>query len=188
MRKRLLIVPFITMISIHLAAQKNKISFHSINSVSFLIGESATDWSFQTVNGIAYKNLFSGIGAGVDYYHYNSCPLFFDQRIFFGKGKNLFAYGDLGYNFNNKNNKPGKEIGFYSSYHFTGSVYAGIGFGYKQHFAGKSFLNFSAGFSYKQISNRVNVINECFVGPCTVDYNTYQYDNGRAVLQAGIDF
>ena len=186
--RKLVFIVLVTITGIDLKAQKNNIAFHSINSVSFFMGESETSWGFQTVNGIAYKNLFSGIGVGADYYHYNSYPLFFDQRIYFGRNSNLFAYGDLGYNLNNKKNKPGKEVGYYSSYHFRGGVYTGCGLGYKHLLTGKSFITLSAGFSYKQANNKVRIIEECLTATCPVDYQNYQYDNGRVDVRAGIDF
>lgn len=184
---------FLLVVSIALCgkAQNKKIKFHSINSFGFVIGEHGNDIMLQTVNGVTYKNFYSGIGFGIDYYDYNSYPLFFDQRIYFGKKNKAFVYGDLGYNFNAKN-KPGKEIYYYNSYHFSGSVYTDIGIGYKMKFSKKSSLMLSAGFSYKEISDKVAIVIPTMVPcpstGCPVDYQTYKYGNGRVVLKAGVDF
>jgi len=164
-------------------AQDKQIKFRSINSVGLLIGESGTDMILQTVNGIACKNYFSGIGFGVDYYHFNSYPLFFDQQICFGKKKSAFIYGDLGYNFNAKN-KPGKEIYYYKTYHFTGGVFTGLGIGCKIKFAKSNSFLLSIGYSYKELNLKIGAI-----GPADgIDYSNYKYSNGRIVLKAGIDF
>ena len=40
---------------------------------------------------------------------------------------------------------PGKEVYYYTSYHFTGGVYTDIGIGYQMKFAGKSSFIISAG-------------------------------------------
>jgi len=187
MRKIFLILLF-TAAEMCVYAQKRKITFRSINAVEYLIGQNADGWGFQSVNGIAWKNYFTGIGMGTDYYPYNSYPIFFDQRIYIGKKRSLFGYGNLGYNFNDKKNKPGKEIYYYSSYHFRGGVYTDIGIGMRIPLKKNNFITFSGGFSYKEIYIKTTSINECLVAPCTVDYNNYQYANGRVTLKAGIDF
>jgi len=168
--------------------QDKQIKFRSITSAGLLIGESGTDMMLQTVNGIACKNYFSGIGFGTDYYHFNSYPLFFDQRVYFGKNNKVFVYGDLGYNFSAKN-KPGKEIYYYTSYHFNGGVYTDLGFGYRMKIKGKLFFTLSTGFTYKEINDKVGTSTLCLTPePCPVDYSTYKYGNGRVVLKAGVDF
>jgi hypothetical protein len=167
----------------NLKAQDKKIKFHSINLAGFLIGERRTEIVLQSVNGIAYKNLYSGLGVGADYYNYNSYPLFFDQRIFFGKKNNAFVYGDLGYNISGKN-KPGKEIYYYNSYHFQGGVYTGVGIGLQVKFNRRSSILFSAGFSYKKLSDKIGT-----AGPADgVDYSVYNYGYGRIEIKTGIDF
>ena len=164
-------------------AQSRKIQFHSINSVGFVIGESGTDMMLQSVNGFAYKNFYSGIGFAKDDYNYNSYPLFFDQRIYFGKATNAFAYGDLGFNLNGKN-KPGKEIYYYTSYHFSGGVFTDFGIGYKMAFIKKSSLLLSIGYSYKELNDKIETI-----GPADgKNYSNYKYGNGRIVLKAGVGF
>jgi hypothetical protein len=169
------------------SAQKGRLKFHSINAVGVSNGEKGGHLLLQTVNGLAFKNWYSGIGVGADYYQYKSYPLFIDGRRYFGKNDNGFAYADLGYNLSGKN-KPGKEVYYYSFYHFSGGIYTDIGIGYKIKLARNAALLFSTGYSYKEINNKVGVINECLVAPCPVDYSNYKYANGRVVLKAGVDF
>jgi hypothetical protein len=169
------------------SAQKEKLKFHSINAIGLSDGQSGGYLLLQTVNGLAFKNWFSGIGFGIDYYHYKSYPLFVDARRYFGKNDKGFAYANLGYNFSGKN-KPGKEVYYYTSYHFSSGIYTDIEIGYKMKFTGKSSFVISTGYSYKEINNKVAVANECLVAPCFVDYSNYKYGNGRVVLKAGVDF
>ena len=173
----------ILVIGFSVKAQSKKIQFHSINSAGFIIGQSGTDMMLQSVNGFAYKNFYSGIGFAKDDYNYNSYPLFFDQRIYFSEKNKAFAYGDLGYNFSGKN-KPGKEIYYYTSYHFSGGVFTDFGIGYKMAFIKKSTLLLSIGYSYKELNDKIETI-----GPADgKDYSNYKYGNGRIVLKAGVVF
>ena len=173
----------VSLMGFSVKAQSRKIQFHSINSVGFVIGESGTDMMLQSVNGFAYKNFYSGIGFAKDDYNYNSYPLFFDQRIYFSEKNKAFAYGDLGYNFSGKN-KPGKEVYYYTSYHFSGSVFTDFGIGYKMAFIKKSSLLLSIGYSYKELNDKIETI-----GPADgKNYSNYKYGNGRIVLKAGVGF
>ena len=99
MCKKLLKVLIVSLICINATAQKNEIHFQSINSFGLIGGESKVSTAFQMVNGIRFSNWFSGIGIGVDNYLYQTLPLFFDARTYFGSEKKVFVYGDMGYNF-----------------------------------------------------------------------------------------
>ncbi|MEO5649909.1 MAG: hypothetical protein ABIR03_08305 [Ginsengibacter sp.] len=168
-------------------AQNIKPRFSSVNSIGFAIGESTPGLVSETINGIKFSNWFSGIGIGIDNYHYKTLPLFIDGRWFFGDDKSGFIYGDIGYNFPMKN-KPGKEIYYYDSYHFTGGVYTDIGIGFKTKFIKESSLLLSLGHSYKKLQTKIGV-NICpFIGPCYVDYSKYDFRFGRMILKAGLVF
>ena len=175
----------ILLTGLNVKAQGKKIKFHSINSAGFIIGQSGTDMMLQSVNGFAYKNFYSGIGFAKDDYNYNSYPLFFDQRIYFGKRMNAFAYGDLGYNFSGKN-EPGKEIGYYDTYHFKGGIYTDLGIGFKTKFIKSTSLLFSLGHSYKLLQSRVGIELLC-IG-CQPYFYYYKFGYGRIDLKAGVDF
>ncbi|MEP7251382.1 MAG: hypothetical protein ABI683_03355 [Ginsengibacter sp.] len=172
-------------------AQQSKFTFHSINTFGMAIGQSGTDPLFQTVNGLAYGEWFSGIGFGANYYRYNSYPLFLDTRRYFSETKKAFIYGNIGYNFSGKNT-PAKEI-IYSNYKFSGGVYTDFGIGYRKNFTTKSAFLITAGFSYNEVHNKVGLINpvlDCAVGAACplIDYSSYTYGCGTIVLKAGIAF
>jgi hypothetical protein len=167
------------------SAQKKKIEFHSINQFAMVGGESQMNTAFQTINGIIFSDWFSGIGIGIDNYRYKTLPLFMEGRWFFGDGKNGFIYGDIGYDFPMKN-KPGKEIHYYDSYHFTGGVYTDIGIGYKTPLYRKTSLLFSLGYSYKELQTKIGITPACV--ECQPYFYNYKYGYGRIVLKTGVEF
>ena len=171
------------LINISASAQKNTILFSSINQFAIVGGESNVNAAFQTVNGVKFSNWFSGIGIGVDNYRYRTLPLFFDGRWFFGDEKKGFVYGDIGYNFPMKD-KPGKEISYYSSYHFTGGIYTDIGIGFQVPLYKKSPMLFSLGFSNKKLKIRTGAINP-FNGYSSENYG---FSFNRIILKAGLVF
>jgi hypothetical protein len=188
MRKSLFFILIISfMISVSASAQKKKIQFHSINQFEMVGGESHVNTAFQTINGIKFSNWFSGIGIGIDNYRYKTLPLFIEGRWFFGDDKNGFIYGDIGYNFPMKD-KPGKEINYYSSYHFTGGIYTDLGIGYQVCLYKKSSLLFSLGYSSKELKTKVGSAYQCLVAPCPVDYSVYEFSFNRMILKAGLVF
>jgi hypothetical protein len=170
------------------SAQKKKTHFQSVNTFELINGEKGFDIGYQTVNGIRFSNWFSGIGVGVDNYHYNTLPLFADGRWFFGNDKKGFVYGDLGYNFPLKN-KPGKEVDYYTyydSYNFSGGIYTGFGIGFITKLFNQSSLLLSVGHSYKQLKSKIGISPAC--EECTPYYYDYKYSYGRIILKAGIEF
>jgi len=167
--------------------QKKNLRFQSFNMAGIVGGAKEVGYSYQSVNGIKFSNWFSGIGIGVDDYRYKTLPLFIDGRWFFGDNNKAFLYGDIGYNFAMKN-KPGKEIYYYSSYDFSGGIYTDFGIGLQFPLTKFSSLAFSLGHTYKELQNKVSVVNPCFVGPCPVDYSKYNYELGRMILKAGFVF
>lgn len=174
-------------ISISASAQKNKIRFHSINTVGLISGESSSDIGFQTINGIHFSNCFTGIGIGIDKYKYKTLPLFADGMKFLGIEKKAFLYGDIGYNFP-VNDKPGKEYSYYNNYHFTGGIYTGVGIGYQSPVSKKTAVIFSFGYSYKQLNSKTSVTTiSPFMGPDD-NYSNYKFTYSTVILKAGFVF
>ncbi|MEP6596610.1 MAG: hypothetical protein ABJA71_11725 [Ginsengibacter sp.] len=171
------------LISLPVFAQE-KVRFNSISMVGLAAGETGNSALIQTMNGISFKNWFAGIGLGIDYYKNKTIPLFLDLRVPIAK-TNFFVFLDPGYNFPSKN-KPDEKVSFYNTYHFFGGFYSELGIGYKMKIARKSCLLFSSGFSYKELNIKTGVGNPCLVGPCPVDYSTYEYSYSRILLKAGV--
>jgi hypothetical protein len=188
MTKKLISILLISFVIVSpLSAQKKKARFQSVNQFAMIGGENHTGTAFQTINGIKFSNWFSGIGIGIDNYRYKTLPLFFDGRWYFGEDKKGFVYGDIGHNFPLKD-KPGKEIYYNDSYHFTGGIYTDIGIGYQVHLYKKSFLLFSLGYSWKKLEYKTGVVTCPLIGPCFVDYSKYNFNFNRMILKAGLGF
>ena len=104
----------------------------------------------QTVQGIRYGKWFAGIGAGLDYYHMRTIPLFLDiRREFFNKKNAPFLYADGGYNFAWARDRDKSE---WSNISFDGGLFYDVGLGYRIGTASKQngFL-ISAGYSFKYL-------------------------------------
>lgn len=184
--KLVLFLIFFISVNFLSSAQKNINRFQSINSIGLVVGESEPSTAFQTVNGIHFSNWFSGIGIGIDNYKYKKLPLFFDIRRYFGPEKRGFVYGDIGHGFPMKN-KPGKEI-YYNTYHFNGGIYTDVGIGYQFPLYKKSSFLISMGYSYKKLQSKIGETTCPFMGPCFVDYSTYDFSYSRIILKAGFVF
>lgn len=156
-------------------------------TTAFVGGENGKSAAYQAVNGIQFSNWFSGIGLAIDNYRYKSLPLFVDGRRFFGRQKNTFIYGNLGYNFAMKN-APEKDIYYYGTYHFSGGVYTDLGIGYRFYLGKHSSLLFSLGNSLKKMQMKTEAPNQCLTGPCPVNYRVYQFNFNRLILQGGLIF
>ena len=169
--------------SLHVFAQE-KIKFNSINMGGLIIGANGNSAVIQTLNGVTYKNLFTGIGVGIDYYKNRTIPLFFDLRTSIPK-TNFFVFADPGYNFPS-NNRPDDKVSYFTTYDFSGGFYSELGLGYKVRLSKRSALLFSSGFSYKELNNKTGIVTQCLIPPCPVDYTTYKYTYSRIALKAGV--
>lgn len=163
------------------AAQPSaKWALRSLNQVGLLQGEGKAAVDLQTVNGLQRRNLFIGVGAGLDYYRYRSVPLFLQAMKYFGKSNNqFFLYANAGAHFVWKNKED-----IYERYH--PGFYGGAGIGYKAGFRnGMGFL-LNAGYSYKRVNNEADVIISCPInGPCYPYTSRYHYDLNRLIIQIG---
>lgn len=132
-------------------AQKKKspVKFSSINSVGLITGQSQSVFTVQTINGVKYKNWFSGLGVSLDNYGYRSIPVFADVRRMFGKKKlQPFVYGDAGINFPYYSTALPKSNS-YSANKLYNTFYGETGIGISKSISkGINFI-LSAGYSYK---------------------------------------
>lgn len=169
------------LISFIVPAQKLK--FNSVIMGGVSIGQSGSYGLVQIINGVNYKNWFTGIGVGIDYYKNESIPLFADIKVFIPK-TNLFIFADPGYNFPYKN-KADERTPFYNSYRLKGGFYSELGVGYKINLTRKTGLLFTAGYSYKKLNDKVST---CPDSTCLANYRKYEYEYRRIQLKAGFTF
>ena len=151
--KSLLIIPFATLLILVNEVKAQKINFGSINQMGLLSGSRGEALSIQTINGIKKDKWFAGVGAGLDFYSERTFPLFLDIRSDLTHKKNTpFAYADAGINFLWLNFVEKEQKQFPSS---SPGLFYDLGIGIK--LSGKNRRGFlvSAGYSYKQVKEKV---------------------------------
>lgn len=79
--KKGLIILFLLTMAVEINAQQ-KPRFSTQNSVGLLFGGSDNAPQVQTVNGIAYRNWFAGIGTGIDWYFSGAYRFFYQGTVF----------------------------------------------------------------------------------------------------------
>ncbi|MEO7801596.1 MAG: hypothetical protein ABIR81_06340 [Ginsengibacter sp.] len=165
-------------------AQQKSIKYHSINSGGLIVGAKENSVLFQTINGISLNTFYVGLGIGLDYYNYNTVPLFADVRKTFGNLNAGFVYGDVGLNLPHKN-KPGVDFGYVTSYDFKKGLYSDVGVGYKTKLIKKSFIVFTIGYSYKSLKG--NAENKS-CPDCQGDVYHYDFGYHRILFKTGMEF
>lgn len=137
------------MLALSAQAQNTKPKFNSLLQVGLVEGQRGPAMTLQTINGVRYQTWSLGAGAGLDYYHTRSIPLFLDIRKNILKtDKTPFIYLDAGYNF------PWltEENKLYSSAEAEGGLYYDAGIGYAVPVLKNNALFFTVGYSSKRIS------------------------------------
>lgn len=183
--KILLIIVCLTLVLLA-QAQKKRIQFQSMVQVGLLEGEVGSALQLQTINGIKYKTLSAGIGAGLDYYHTRSIPLFLDIRKAFGSNKKApFIYVSGGYNF------PWlrKAEKLWLVANTKEGMYYDAGVGYQLPVLKGSALFFSAGYSVKKFSttNFDGVVIAIYPSP-PLTYYENRYSLPRISVKTGLRF
>jgi hypothetical protein len=131
--------------------------FQSVNTVGWLHGKANNALQLQTVNGFRRNNWFVGIGTGVDNYQLRSIPLFLDARKDWGRSRDkFFLYADAGINWYWK--RDGDPKSFYVDNTFSKGFYGETGAGYKCSLNRQIALVFSAGYSYKQLTEKGSIL------------------------------
>jgi hypothetical protein len=172
------------------AQQKSPVKrwqFHSINAVGLLEGQAGSAFQLQSINGVQYESWIAAVGLGLDFYRYRTIPLHIDLRKEFGKANNkFFVYADAGINFYWQRDKDAKQ--FYYNDKFKNGLYSEVGAGYKIKISQESSVLFSAGFSYKKITEQGNSYwyNPGYQGPAYT-LEKINYNLTRLVLKAAIE-
>ncbi len=168
-------------------AQKGSVHFSSTTSIGIATGESESALMVESINGIKFSKWFTGVGVGLDYYQYKSLPLFVNGRRYFDKQGKSFVYGNAGYNLPLKN-KPKRELGFFTDYHFSGGIIAGGGVGYSFPLNNKTSIIFSIGYSYKELELHSTTEICGIIPPCWEEHSKYELNYGRIEMKVGVGF
>ena len=170
--------------AINAPAQQSKVTYQPLVQAGLLEGERGSAVQLQSVQGVRYKTWSAGVGAGLDYYHTRSIPLFLDVRKRFGKKEgSAFVYADGGYNF------PWLTTTDKLSFnHSKGGLYYDAGIGYELAAKKKSRLFFSAGYTLKKFETMYDYIICPSIAPCVTQTNSYAYSLRRLSIKAGLSF
>jgi hypothetical protein len=167
--------------------QKGEIA--AIASVGLIAGESTAKPLFQLSGGLAVDRWYAGIGFGLDRYRFSSMPLFADWRMSLGKRQLAFLYGNAGYNFpTRRDNKKDDNNFFKTTDRFYGGFYMDAGVGYRIRLSPLHRLLLSAGYSRKELNNKVGYTYICWDGPCPEEIYNYHYKLGRIMAKISWEF
>jgi hypothetical protein len=178
---------FLLFVSVFAFAQNGRYNFQTTIQGGMLEGEGGGAFQLQTINGFQHKTWFAGIGAGLDYYHVRSIPVFLNVRkALLNNEKTPFLYLNGGYHFPWL--KEGDKL-----WHITetsGGFYYDAGIGYQLPVMKKSSLFFTAGFSQKNYSQKGTdgVWIAIWPWPGPQQTRLYEYNLRRLSIQSGIRF
>lgn len=179
-----------TAIAKYVAAQElpSHVSHHftSINQAGLLTGSAGQAANIQTINGLTWSKWFAGVGTGIDYYGTRSIPLFVDlRRNFNTKAKGVFVYADGGINF------PWISDGQKMTRGYTATSSAGVylegGAGLKFRMKSNNAFLLSAGFSYKEVKDKTELMSIWIWPTPDKTYETYKYHYRRIVVKLALE-
>ena len=174
---------------LEILSQENstRLHLHTIVSVGMARGESTVKPLVQIESGIFRQRWFGGAGIGIDLYNLKSIPLFLAGRLHLGKRRQLFVYGNGGYNFP-VGNKSNFVDAWQSTNRFYGGFYMDAGLGYRVRVNSLHHIIVSAGFSEKNVVNKVRYKYFFPGSPSQEIIDKYDYKMRRVVARLSWDF
>ncbi|HVF80573.1 MAG TPA: hypothetical protein VM884_01490 [Flavisolibacter sp.] len=187
MRIKLILCALAFCTSLHLLAQTGRVKFHSSVAAGLSAGEGQPGFQVQAVNGIGYKTWSAGIGAGIDYYHTRTVPVFADLRKTLSNGsKPAFIYASGGYNFPWL--READKTGFGNN-DTKGGLYLDGGIGFSVPVLKSRQLFFSAGWSMKKFTKTINTMPFLSIWPPPKEaWRDYDYTVTTVSLKTGLRF
>jgi hypothetical protein len=162
-----------------------------IPEAGIMLGSTTLDRDFRLNTGVEKKGLLLGLGAAVDYYRFESYPVYFQARKTFEFRKvNLFVMSSWGYNI-----KSGSvaEFSWWGgrtiTKQYSGGVYGEIGGGNIIRIRKKERLQLSASWVMKAVeeSFQSEIWNPVNQSPRTIT-NLNRYTMNRTALRVGWKF
>lgn len=169
---------------------QQKPRFSTQNTVGLLIGGSDNAPQLQTVNGVAYHNWYTGIGAGIDWYYQRSIPVFLSVNRYFTTSPRRQVFLSSGAGVNYAWGKPdyftngwGYETQFRPGFFWT----AGLGY---QIAIGKQndHLLIHLGYNNKSHTQETTTPLVCFTAPCPVSKESRKYSFNALSFRVGWGF
>jgi hypothetical protein len=153
MKKNALVIVCLSCgISFYAVGQVQSRDFRSFNTVQQLYGQSTVSVAAHSVNGCQFNRFFAGVGTGVDFYYFNTVPLFAEFRYSLSPtGKTLQVYANAGTHipFGNHNRRVSQKPG-----NFSPGILLGAGIDYLVPVKSNAFIA-GIGYSKKQVAQEV---------------------------------
>jgi hypothetical protein len=134
---------------------KTKPQFQLSAGVRFLAGEWEPSAQLQLASGLKMNNWFVGIGGGVDDYRFRTVPIFFTTRRHNLFSTSLFVYADAGVSLPWNRELMNDEGIFSEQVKFYTGFYSETGIGYRLPSKKRLAVQFSAGYSFRAIKEKV---------------------------------
>ncbi len=167
----------------------NLVAFQSVNLIGLIEGGNGSAFQLQSINGVKINTWFAGVGVGIDYYRYRTIPFFLDLRKDLQKkARTAFLFGDIGSSLPWV--KKDENIYWMETNDYKNGLFYELGFGYKVIVHHRDAFLISAGYSFKQLTEKRFGITSCpLTGPCQEGLiDTYSYDLKRLSLKLGWSF
>ena len=185
MRSHIFLLIFHFGLTLFATAQKKNIQYSGNISAGVLSGQSSAALQLQLVQGVQYKTWSAGIGAGLDYYHTRSVPLFLQLRKTIKVNPETpFVYLNGG--FNVPWVQAEKEF-FATGY--TRGFYGEGGIGYEVPVLKKHRLFFSGGWQVKTYTATMNTMPWLSSWPPPSHaFRDFDYTLNTLAVKAGLRF
>lgn len=164
------------------------LQFHSTEWLGLSTGQAGGAIILKTVNGVAWRSWFAGLGASVDYYRFRSVPLFVSvsRDIALGRKDGLYLYAEGGTNAPWYTRPGTGENNAIISSTFHGGAYWGGGIGYLWKLGNQTrqAIVISAGYAEKKLSENQVTASTC----APLDCNMARYEYLNRMFQFMIGF
>ncbi len=169
------------------AHSQSKLTYTAGVEASILKGSSDKSNAVLFTNGLLYKNIMFGAGAGVDNYFYRSVPLFLDVRKQFGKARvQPFINASAGINFSHLTSEQKQSYAAYNNPDYKNGFYLKTSVGISVKVDNHIKIQVNGGYNYK--TTKVTFDSYSYNPEPTLDKSTDIYRMNRWAFGAGLWF
>lgn len=166
-----------------------KVQYSGMYEVGMLIGKAYTKVNPQIIQGISFKNYFTGIGVALDPYGFRTVPVFAQFRYSLHNDRSSpFAFASLGVSLPWNNDAiPEKFYNSDETWHkLKTGPYSEIGIGYKVKLDDGHAMNLMIGYCYKRFEYTEKT--SYYTDQLQQYEDRYVYDYRRISLRVGFQF
>lgn len=135
--------------------KKARPSLQTTAGFAVAAGQTEPAWQGQLTAGFKMSNWLTAIGAGIDDYRFRSIPLFLRLQRNDLFRRSVFGYADAGVAFPWDRKLMNDEGVFADWQQFYTGFYSETGMGYRLETGGKLAVQFSAGYSFRTMKEKM---------------------------------